>query len=109
MMQPNSISLILVEYMNREEETHLGDKFYDRMVEKGINLSYSHMGCLCARNSRSKEMLKGAEKLMSILQKVGHVNTSLALIVEERMAKDNVEMDEETKELIRLTSLMPAR
>ncbi|KAG2282430.1 hypothetical protein Bca4012_050958 [Brassica carinata] len=149
-------NLILAEHMNREEETHLGDKFYERMVEKGINPSYSTCEILTWGYLKRKDMekvldcfgkaidavkkwtvnvrllkavckeleeqgdIKGAEKLMSILQKVGHVNTQLynsllrtyakagemALIVEERMAKDNVEMDEETKELIRLTSLM---
>ena len=149
-------NLILAEYMNRAEETHLGDKFYERMVEKGINPSYSTFEILTWGYLKRKDMdkvldcfgkaidavkkwtvnvrllkavckeleeqghVKGAEKLMAILQKVGHVNTQLynsllrtyakagemALIVEERMAKDNVEMDEETKELIRLTSLM---
>lgn len=148
-------NLILAEYMNREE-MHLGEKFYERIVEKGINPSYSTWEILTWGYLKRKELekvldcfgkaidavkkwtvnvrlvkavckeleeqgdVKGAEKLMTILRKVGHVNTQLynsllrtyakagemALIVEERMAKDNVEMDEETKELIRLTSLM---
>ncbi|CAN8247979.1 unnamed protein product [Cochlearia groenlandica] len=148
-------NLILAEYMNRDE-IHLGEKFYERILAKGINPSYSTWEILTWAYLKRKDMekvldcfdkaidsvkkwtvnvrlvkevcrelevqgyVKGAEKLMTILQKAGHVNTQLynsllrtyakagemALIVEERMAKDNVELDEETKELIRLTSLM---
>ncbi|ESQ37960.1 hypothetical protein EUTSA_v10028573mg [Eutrema salsugineum] len=148
-------NLILAEYMNRDE-IHLGEKFYERIVEKGINPSYSTWEILTWGYLKRKNMekvvdcfgkaidsvkkwtvnvrlvkavckeleeqgdVKGAEKLMTILQKAGHVNTYLynsllrtyakagemALIVEERMAKDNVELDEETKELIRVTSRM---
>nr|AAL32523.1 Unknown protein [Arabidopsis thaliana]AAO00924.1 Unknown protein [Arabidopsis thaliana] len=148
-------NLILAEYMNRDEVL-LGEKFYERIVEKGINPSYSTWEILTWAYLKRKDMekvldcfgkaidsvkkwtvnvrlvkgackeleeqgnVKGAEKLMTLLQKAGYVNTQLynsllrtyakagemALIVEERMAKDNVELDEETKELIRLTSQM---
>ncbi|CAA7047113.1 unnamed protein product [Microthlaspi erraticum] len=148
-------NLILGEYMNRDE-IHLGEKFYERIVEKGINPSYSTWEILARAYLKRRDMervvdcfgkaidsvkkwsvnerlvkevckeleeqgdVKGAEKFMSILHKAGHVNTQLynsllrtyakagemALIVEERMAKDNVELDDETKELIRLTSRM---
>ncbi|XP_057800849.1 pentatricopeptide repeat-containing protein At4g02820, mitochondrial [Salvia miltiorrhiza] len=61
-----------------------------------------------------------AENMLSTLGRVGYVNTEIynsllrtyanagkmALIVAERMKKDNVEMDEETKRLVQLTSKM---
>ncbi|CAH9132728.1 unnamed protein product [Cuscuta epithymum] len=61
-----------------------------------------------------------AEDLIVILRRAGHVNTEvynlllrtykkagkMPLIVAERMKKDDVEMDGETEELIRLTSMM---
>ncbi|KAL8530651.1 hypothetical protein ACS0TY_007621 [Phlomoides rotata] len=64
--------------------------------------------------------VESAEKLLMILRRAGYVNTEIynsllrtyakagkmLLIVEERMKKDNVEMDEETKRLVRITSKM---
>lgn len=61
-----------------------------------------------------------AEQLLVTLQRAGYVNTEIynsllrtyakagkmPLIVAERMEKDNVEMDEETKRLVQLTSKM---
>lgn len=61
-----------------------------------------------------------AEKLLVILRGAGYLNTEvynsllrtyvkagkMAVIVGERMKKDNVEMDEETKRLVQLTSKM---
>lgn len=64
--------------------------------------------------------VEGAEKLLDILRKVGHVTTwiynsllrtyakaeKMPLLVEERMKKDNVHLDEETRELMKITSKM---
>ncbi|KAK6164680.1 hypothetical protein DH2020_001544 [Rehmannia glutinosa] len=64
--------------------------------------------------------VEGAEQLLVTLRRAGYVNTEIyksllrtyakagkmALIVEERMKKDNVEMDEEIKRLVQLTSKM---
>ncbi|XP_010091037.2 pentatricopeptide repeat-containing protein At4g02820, mitochondrial [Morus notabilis] len=64
--------------------------------------------------------VEGAEQLLDILRKVGHVTTEIynsllrtyakaekmPLLVEERMGKDNVQLDEETRELIKITSKM---
>ncbi|KAL5561665.1 hypothetical protein UlMin_031412 [Ulmus minor] len=64
--------------------------------------------------------VEGAEQLLAILRNVGHLNTGIynfllktyakaglmPLIVEERMGKDNVQLDEETHELIKITSKM---
>ncbi|XP_051141749.1 pentatricopeptide repeat-containing protein At4g02820, mitochondrial [Andrographis paniculata] len=61
-----------------------------------------------------------AEKLLATLRRAGYVNTEtynsllrtyakagkMPIIMAERMKKDNVEMDEETKRLLRLTSTM---
>lgn len=67
-----------------------------------------------------QEDIKGAEKMLSVLRNVGYVTTEIynmllqtyakagkmPPIIEERMTKDEVMLDEETKELIRLTSTM---
>ncbi|XP_027366753.1 pentatricopeptide repeat-containing protein At4g02820, mitochondrial isoform X2 [Abrus precatorius] len=64
--------------------------------------------------------VEGAEQLLVILRNAGHVNTNIynlvlktyatagkmPLIVAERMRKDNVKQDEETKRLLDLTSKM---
>ncbi|XP_022150266.1 pentatricopeptide repeat-containing protein At4g02820, mitochondrial isoform X2 [Momordica charantia] len=64
--------------------------------------------------------IEGAEKLLIVLRNAGHVNTEIynsllrtyakagkmPLIVAERMEKDDVKLDEETRELIKLTSKM---
>ncbi|KAL0419910.1 UNVERIFIED_CONTAM: Pentatricopeptide repeat-containing protein, mitochondrial [Sesamum radiatum] len=64
--------------------------------------------------------VEGAEQLLVILRRAGYVNTEtynsllrtyakagkMPLIVAERMKKDNVEIDEETKRLLQLTSKM---
>ncbi|GLU03517.1 hypothetical protein SLE2022_207110 [Rubroshorea leprosula] len=66
--------------------------------------------------------IEGAEKLLVILRKAGHLTTEvynsvlrtytkagkMPLIVEERMNKDNVALNEETHELIKITSKMCA-
>lgn len=63
---------------------------------------------------------KGAEQLLVILRNAGHVNTNIynlflktyatagkmPMIVAERMRKDNVKLDEETRRLLDLTSKM---
>ncbi|KAL2897394.1 hypothetical protein RDABS01_039177 [Bienertia sinuspersici] len=67
-----------------------------------------------------QENIEGAEKMLSVLRNAGHVTTEIynmllrtyakagkmPPIIEERMMNDNVLLDEETKELIRLTSTM---
>ncbi|KAL3827929.1 hypothetical protein ACJIZ3_016731 [Penstemon smallii] len=64
--------------------------------------------------------VEDAEKLLATLRRVGHVDTEIyksllrtyakaakmPLIVAERMKKDNVEIDQETEELLQLTSKM---
>ncbi|ONH93602.1 hypothetical protein PRUPE_8G241600 [Prunus persica] len=64
--------------------------------------------------------IKGAEELLLFLRNAGHVSTEIynsvlrtyaeagkmPLIVAERMEKDNVQLDEETRRLIKLTSTM---
>lgn len=64
--------------------------------------------------------VEGAEQLLATLRDAGHVNTEIynlllktyakagkmALIVSERMKKDNVQLDEETHRLLKLTSKM---
>lgn len=64
--------------------------------------------------------IKGAEQLLVILRDVGHVSTvvynsvlrtyvkagKMPLIIKERMKKDNVGLDEETRKLIQTTSTM---
>lgn len=69
---------------------------------------------------QEQKNIEGAEKMLSILRKAGYVTTEIynmllqtyanagkmPLIIEERMTKDEVLLDEETKELLRLTSTM---
>lgn len=64
--------------------------------------------------------VEGAEKLLDVLRNAGHVSTriynsllrtyakadKMPLLVEERMEKDNVQLDEETRDLIKITSKM---
>lgn len=64
--------------------------------------------------------IEGAEQLLIILRNAGHVDTEIynsllrtyakagemPLIVAERMEKDNVQLNEETRELLKLTSKM---
>lgn len=64
--------------------------------------------------------IEGAEQLLFILRDAGHISTEIyklllrtyakagkmPLIVAERMKKDNVELDEETHKLIKITSKM---
>ncbi|KAH0978418.1 hypothetical protein GBA52_028137 [Prunus armeniaca] len=64
--------------------------------------------------------IQGAEELLVFLRNAGHVSTEIynsllrtyaeagkmPLIVAERMEKDNVQLDEETRRLIKLTSTM---
>lgn len=64
--------------------------------------------------------IEGAEQLLVTLRKAGHVNTKIynmllrtyvgadkmPLVIAERMKKDKVEMDDETRELIKQTSKM---
>ncbi|XP_010556784.1 PREDICTED: pentatricopeptide repeat-containing protein At4g02820, mitochondrial [Tarenaya hassleriana] len=148
-------NLILAEHMNRGE-MHLGETFFQRVVEKGISPSYSTWEILTWAYLKHKDLdkvldcfkkaigsvkewtpnlrlvrevckeledqgnVEGAEELLNVLRKAGYTNTQLynsllrtyakagkmALIVEERMAKDNIELDEETHDLMRLTSRM---
>lgn len=67
-----------------------------------------------------QENVEAAEKMLSMLRNTGYVTTEIynmllrtyakagkmPPIIEERMTKDEVSLDEETKELIRLTSTM---
>ena len=64
--------------------------------------------------------IEEAERLLDVLRNAGHVTTGIynavlrtyamagkmPLLVEERMAKDNVLMDDETRDLIKITSKM---
>lgn len=72
------------------------------------------------KNLEEQGNIEGAEKVLVILRKAGHVSTEIynwllrayakagkmPLIVEEWMKKDKVEMDEETHRLIKETSKM---
>lgn len=72
------------------------------------------------KNLEEEGNIHGAEQVLAILRKAGQVNTDIynvllrtyekagkmPLIVAERMKEDNVELDEETHKLIRLTSKM---
>lgn len=63
---------------------------------------------------------EGAEKLLVTLRRAGHLNTEIynlllrtyakaekmPLVIAERMKKDGVELNEETQQLIKLTSKM---
>ncbi|KAK6937523.1 Pentatricopeptide repeat [Dillenia turbinata] len=149
---PNSI---LAAYINKNEMDE-AEKFYNRIVERGIKPNYTTWELLTWGYLKKKEtdkvldsfqkavgsvkkwdpddkMVKeifkileeegnteGAEQLLFILKKAGHISTEIynmllrtyakagkmPLIVAERMASDKVELDEETQRLIKLTSKM---
>jgi len=72
------------------------------------------------KNLEERGDIEGAEKLLVILRDAGHVSTmiynsllrtyakagKMPVIIEERMQKDNVELDDETHKLIQTTSTM---
>ncbi|KAJ6773902.1 hypothetical protein OIU79_017365 [Salix purpurea] len=72
------------------------------------------------KNLEERGDIEGAEQLLVILRDAGHVSTmiynsllrtyakagKMPVIIEERMQKDNVELDDKTHKLIRTTSTM---
>ncbi|KAL9394770.1 hypothetical protein Peur_014055 [Populus x canadensis] len=72
------------------------------------------------KNLEERGDIEGAEQLLVILRDAGHVSTmiynsllrtyakagKMPVIIEERMQKDNVELDDETHKLIQTTSTM---
>ncbi|VFQ68581.1 unnamed protein product [Cuscuta campestris] len=146
-------NLILGGYVEKNQ-LDMAESFIEKMVQKGIPLSYTTweiltcgyskcgkvnealasfkkaLGCVKKWEPNAKivrEMfgaleeqgnVEMAEDLVVILREAGHVSTEvynlllrtykkagkMPLIVAERMKKDNVELDTETEELIRLTS-----
>ncbi|KAJ6352432.1 hypothetical protein OIU76_001627 [Salix suchowensis] len=72
------------------------------------------------KNLEERGDIEGAEQLLVTLRDAGHVSTmiynsllrtyakagKMPVIIEERMQKDNVELDDETHKLIRTTSTM---
>ncbi|PON61044.1 Tetratricopeptide-like helical domain containing protein [Parasponia andersonii] len=148
-------NLLLAAYVNRDQ-MEMADKFYDRMVQKGISPCYTTWELLTWGYLKQKQMgkvleyfekavtsvkkwdhdeklvrevfkmieeqgdVEGAEELLGILRNAGYVSTRLynsllrtyakagkmPLLVEERMEKDHVQLDQETRKLIKITSKM---
>ncbi|KAF5732763.1 hypothetical protein HS088_TW17G00293 [Tripterygium wilfordii] len=104
----------------------------EKRIEKVIDCFKKALGCVKKWNADRKlvrDILKmleeqgnigTAEQFLAILRGAGHVSTEvynsllrtyanagkMPLIVAERMEKDNVQLDEETHELIKMTSKM---
>ncbi|RVW68867.1 Pentatricopeptide repeat-containing protein, mitochondrial [Vitis vinifera] len=121
-------NILLAAYINKNE-MEMAEKFYNQMVERGITPSYTTWELLTwdeklvrevYKNLEEQGNIEGAEKVLVILRKAGHVSTEIynwllrayakagkmPLIVAEWMKKDKVEMDEETHRLIKETSKM---
>ncbi|OMP07833.1 hypothetical protein CCACVL1_01212 [Corchorus capsularis] len=102
-------NILLAAYINGDQ-MEKAENFYQRIVEKGeVFKKLEELGDT-----------EGVEKLLVVLRNAGHVSTKvynsllrayanagkMPLIVADRMEKDNVPPDEETHELIKLTSKM---